>query len=355
MTEKDFSISIDGLNLNQKGSTFAKSPSNIALIKYWGKTEPQIPTNPSISYTLSKSFTETTLYFEPKKSENQIITVFLDEKEKQDFVPKIESFFKRISAYAPYLNRFDFTLKTYNSFPHSSGIASSASGMSAISACLVEMEKTLGIDHEDSLTRISFLSRLGSGSACRSVYQGLVSWGKSDFIENSSDLYATPLKNKIHPVFKTFHDAILLIHEGEKSVSSTVGHQLMNNHPYSELRFQEAKNNISKLIEILVSGDLKAFGKLVEHEALSLHAMMMLSDPAFILMKPNTIRAIEAIWEFRKTSNLDVYFTLDAGANIHLLYPDNIRDLVIEFIQSELLNFCQNQSVIFDQVNFDAL
>lgn len=355
MTEKDFVVSIEDLNLNIKSKTSAVSPSNIALIKYWGKTEPQIPTNPSISFTLSQSFTDTTLYFEPLKAEKSTIKVFLDDEEKQSFVPKIQSFFQRIETYAPYLKHFDFIIKTHNSFPHSSGIASSASGMSALSKCLVQMEKLLGMHHQNEQQRTSFLSRLGSGSASRSVYPGLVSWGKSEFIENSSDLYASPLNSEIHSVFKTFHDTILLIHEGEKSVSSTVGHQLMNNHPYAEIRFQEAKQNISKLIGILKTGDLAAFGALVEHEALTLHAMMMMSDPAFILMKPNTVKALEAIWAKRESSNLDLYFTLDAGANIHLLYPNAIQSQVEAFIASELLPLCQKKGVIYDKVNFNEI
>ena len=326
MLEKDFIISISEFNLKNSGAVSAKSPSNIALVKYWGKTEPQIPTNPSISYTLTNSFTETALKFEPKKGEFSEISVFLDRNSEPDFIPKIKKFFERIDAYAPYLKEFDFTLNTHNSFPHSSGIASSASGMSALSKCLMKMEAILGYNTGNEKQRSSFLSRLGSGSACRSVYPGLVAWGKSDYIINSSDLYAIPIRHEIHPVFTSFHDTILLIHEGAKSVSSTVGHQLMNNHPYAELRFEEAKKNIKKLLDILVNGDLEAFGKLVEHEALSLHAMMMLSDPAFILMKPKTVEALHNIWEFRTETKNPLFFTLDAGANIHLLYPDEAKE-----------------------------
>ncbi|MDG4949497.1 diphosphomevalonate decarboxylase [Weeksellaceae bacterium KMM 9724] len=355
MLAKDFIVQKSEFDLNKSGKVSAKSLSNIALVKYWGKTDPQIPTNPSISYTLTNSYTETTLSFEPKKANESEIRVFLDEVEKTDFVPKIKKFFQRIAEYAPYLEDYDFTLHTHNSFPHSSGIASSASGMSALSKCLIQMEVELGYKAKNQLQRSSFLSRLGSGSACRSVYPGLVTWGESEYIEGSSDLFAIPLEKDIHPVFKAFNDTILLIHEGTKSVSSTVGHQLMNNHPYAQLRFNEAKQNIKKLLEILKSGDLEAFGKLVEHEALSLHAMMMLSDPAFILMKPNTVSALDKLWEFRKETGLPLFFTLDAGANIHLLYPDEGKEKIEAFIQSNLLPLCQNEGIIYDRANFEVL
>jgi diphosphomevalonate decarboxylase len=71
--------------------------------------------------------------------------------------------------------------------------------------------------------------------------------------------------------------------------------------------------------EMLANGDLQRFIKLVEHEALTLHAMMMMSDPAFILMKTGTLEVINKIWDFRKETGLPLFFTLDAGANVHLL------------------------------------
>ena len=339
----------------KSGSVSAKSPSNIALVKYWGKKKNQIPTNSSISYTLTNSFTETELKFTPKTSDNFEVEVYLEGELKESFTPKIITFFERITAYIPFLNQFKFEVHTHNSFPHSSGIASSASGMSAMALCLVQIENILGanLSEENSLKKASFLARLGSGSACRSVYKGLVEWGENDFIEGSSDLFGTKYADaEIHDVFKTFHDTILLIHEGQKSVSSTVGHNLMNGHPYAERRFVEANDNLKALLPILKSGDIKAFGELVEHEALTLHAMMMMSNPAFILMKPNTVAALEKLWEFRRETGKHLYFTLDAGANVHLLYPAQDAEAIEIFIENELKQYCQNGNYIKDKVSF---
>ena len=200
----------------------------------------------------------------------------------------------------------------------------------------------------------SFLARLGSGSACRSLYNGLVVWGKTDEVAGSSDLYAVQYPNEeIHPIFKNFNDWVLLIHEGEKSVSSTVGHGLMKTNPYAERRFQEAHENFTILKEILKTGDLQNFIKLVEHEALTLHAMMMMSEPAFILMKTGTLEVINKIWNFRKETGLALFFTLDAGANVHLLFPeDSDSDKIKEFIVKELLQHTQNNGVVKDEMNF---
>ena len=128
----------------------------------------------------------------------------------------------------------------------------------------------------------------------------------------------------------------------------------MHNHPYAENRFQQAHDNLSKLIEIFKTGDLLKFIEVVESEALTLHAMMMTSLPYFILMKPNTLEIINKIWEFRKKSGLHLCFTLDAGANVHLLYPDSEKEEVLDFINSQLVGYCQNGHYICDNTGFGA-
>ena len=329
-------------------------PSNIALIKYWGKYEPQIPANPSISFTLSECKTITKMQFFPGEAFS--VKTFLAGKEERNFNLKIEKYFKSIEIYLPWILKGRYEISTLNTFPHSSGIASSASGFGAIAKCLMDLNQifTLNTDLEFQTRKASFLARLGSGSACRSLYNGLVVWGETPVFEGSSDLFAVKYPDEdIHPIFKNFKDWVLLINEGEKSVSSTVGHGLMKNNPYAETRFQEAKDNFFLMKEILKTGNLAEFITLVEHEALTLHAMMMMSEPAFILMKTGTLEVINKIWEFRKETNLSLFFTLDAGANVHLLFPNEIDcDKIEDFIESELLQFTQKGGVVKDEMKF---
>ena len=329
-------------------------PSNIALIKYWGKYKNQIPANPSISYTLNNCKTNTSMEF--LADEEFSVQTFLAGNEEPKFAEKIEKYFRNIEEYLPWILKGKYIIKTENTFPHSSGIASSASGFGAIAKCLMELEQQFsGIQDGDfKVRKASFLARLGSGSACRSLYDGLVVWGTTKEVEDSSDLYAVQYPNdEIHEVFKSFNDWVLLIHEGEKSVSSTVGHGLMNTNPYAERRFQEAHENFAVLKDILKSGDMPNFIKLVEHEALTLHAMMMMSDPAFILMKTGTLAVINKLWDFRRETGLPLFFTLDAGANVHLLFPAGTEeDAIREFIVKELLQFTQNNGVVKDVMRF---
>jgi diphosphomevalonate decarboxylase len=352
MTTQDF---IGKENFTIHTQTVSEScPSNIALIKYWGKYADQIPANSSISYTLNHCKTNTSMEFIADGAFS--VQTFLAGNEEVKFAEKIEKYFKNIEQYLPWILKGKYIIRTENTFPHSSGIASSASGFGAIAKCLMALDtsftgKTSG---EESLRKASFLARLGSGSACRSLYNGLVVWGKTDEVEGSSDLFGVQYPDaEIHDVFKNFNDWVLLIHEGQKSVSSTVGHGLMNTNPYAERRFQEARENFVPMKEILKKGDMERFIKLVEHEALTLHAMMMMSDPAFILMKTGTLAVINKIWDFRRETGLSLFFTLDAGANVHILFPNNgTEEQIKAFIEAELLQHTQKNGVVKDIMKF---
>ncbi len=346
------------IELPSEGVVVCTSPSNIALVKYWGKRPVQLPENASISFTLDLCRTTTSLRY--KKRDKTAVDfdfeLLFEGKPKSDFKPKIQSFFERVEKYVPFLKQYTFTIETSNTFPHSSGIASSASGMSALAYCIMQLEKKINSEITDAacLQKASFLARLGSGSACRSIEGPITVWGKHQEIRGSSDAFAIKFPYNIHHNFENYQDTILLIDKGEKQVSSTVGHDLMHGHPFSQKRFEQATTNITKLKEILNSGDLDAFIEVVESEALTLHAMMMTSLPYFILMKPNTLLVINKVWQYRKETGAKLCFTLDAGANVHLLYPNSEKDQVLDFIKSELVAYCQNGQYISDKIGLGA-
>jgi diphosphomevalonate decarboxylase len=203
--------------------------------------------------------------------------------------------------------------------------------------------------------KASFLARLGSGSASRSIKGPIVVWGKHPQIPESSDLYGVQFPYKVHSVFENYQDAILLVDKGEKQVSSSIGHNLMHAHPFAENRFKQANENLSKLSKILQDGNTKEFINLVESEALTLHAMMLTSNPYFILMKPNTLEIINKIWEYRAAQNSAICFTLDAGANVHVLYPFHEKAEVNKFIKNDLAIYCERNQFIIDTVGLGAM
>ena len=323
------------------------SPSNIALVKYWGKHGKQLPQNPSISFTLSECRSETFVDFE--KAEKFGFQFFFEGKENLAFGAKIEKFLLENQSFFPFINQLNLKVESRNTFPHSSGIASSASSMSAFVMCLLEIESQL-VGKQLDCQKASYFSRLASGSAARSVFPKMALWGATDCYKGSSDEFAVSLADDIHPIFKTYHDSILIVSGETKSVSSRAGHALMEGNPYAPARYVQANENIKNLLAALKSGDLDTFINITESEALQLHALMMCSIPSFILMKPNTLRIIEMVRNFRNETQIPLCFTLDAGPNVHLLYPETAAENVGYFVESKLIDYCADNQWIIDKV-----
>jgi diphosphomevalonate decarboxylase len=350
------------------GTATYSAPSNIALVKYWGKlshqknelglADAQIPANPSLSFTLKNCHTVTSMQFTRRENTTTAFSfeLLFEGQPKPEFHPKMEQFFVRISPYCPYLKNYHFIISSHNTFPHSSGIASSASGMAALAVNIMHLEQQLypELSADYVAQKASFLARLGSGSACRSIKGSAVVWGETLSIEGSSNQYGISFPGEIHSVFEQYQDTILLVDKGEKQVSSTVGHELMHGHPFAQNRFAQAHEHLAQLKEVFATGNLDQFIALVESEALTLHAMMMCSQPYFILMKPNTLEIIQRIWQFRSRTNTPICFTLDAGANVHVLYPLAYKESCLQFIQAELVGYCQKEQYICDEIGNGA-
>ena len=228
--------------------------------------------------------------------------------------------------------------------------------MSCLSSCLVDIESLNSKSKEDSyyMKKKSFIARLGSGSASRSTEGPITLWGSSNSYLGSSDLYAINISDDVNKVFHDYQNSILIIDPGVKKISSSIGHKLMNENPFSNTRFDLARNNISRLKEIFKSGHLDDFINLTESEALMIHSLMLSSNPYFILMKPNTLEVIQRVLEFRKDTKLPVSFTLDAGSNVHLLYPNSVKESIQKFIEADLLKFCKSKTHIHDSLGMGS-
>ena len=330
-----------------RGKVGWQSPSNIALVKYWGKRGRQIPQNPSISFTLSDCLSETFIGFE--KADHFGFSFYFEGKETPAFGAKIEKFLLDYQAFFPFINQLALTVESRNTFPHSSGIASSASSMSAFVMGLIEIENQI-VGKQFDFQKASYFSRLASGSAARSVFPKMALWGATPCFEGSSDEYAVSLEDEIHPAFKTYRDSILIVSGETKSVSSRAGHALMEGNPYAPARYAQANENIKDLLSALKSGDLDTFINITESEALQLHALMMCSNPSYILMKPNTLNLINKIREFREETKIPLCFTLDAGPNVHLLYPESEAEKVEDYLKNVLTDYCDQNRWIADRV-----
>ena len=119
---------------NIQGEVAWRAPSNIALIKYWGKYGNQLPKNASISFTLNNAFTETSVKYAAKENNDKNIDLkfYFEGKENPKFAEKIQKFLESIIPHFPFLTYVSLEINSSNSFPHSTGIASSASSMAAL-------------------------------------------------------------------------------------------------------------------------------------------------------------------------------------------------------------------------------
>lgn len=326
-------------------------PSNIAIVKYWGKTGDQIPCNSSLSITLSKSFTELDLELVEKKSTDAVeLDYYFEGNKNEQFEDRVRKYLIKQADQFSFLKDYGLKFNSKNSFPHSAGIASSASSFGAIALALLDAEQHFSdqkLSEAAFLKKASHLARLGSGSASRSMYGGYALWGNNEEVADSSNEYAIEI-TEVHENFKDMQDAILIVESEPKKVSSSVGHSLMNEHPYAKMRFEQANKRTVELLSVLKSGDYDKFIEIAESEALTLHAMMLTSKNYYMLFKAGTILAINKIMDFRKETNIPICFTLDAGPNVHVLYPGKYKEAVEEFLKNNLNNCVQE--IIFDEL-----
>ena len=225
--------------------------------------------------------------------------------------------------------------------------------MSALALCLCDLDEQInGRNHtaNDFLKKVSEVAREASGSASRSVFPFMASWG--NFQEGTSDLWATSVdKAIIHSHFHEYCDSIAIVDGAEKAVSSRAGHALMDAHPFKENRYKRARENTKELLVALKNGNLEKFIEIVEEEALMLHALMMTSSPSVLLLKPESLEIIQKVRLLRSESKIPICFTIDAGPNIHILYPKAYKDKVLRWLEQELSSI----KVLHDEVGFGPL
>ena len=292
------------------------APSNIALIKYMGKEGENIPTNVSLSYTLSK-FT-TTVNLQTAKSCDEFIN------EDGWNALQIEKFINHLKYIKKLLNFSGFfRIKSHNNFPHSVGVASSASSFAALTkvayAAICEIQqKKLPDAH-----CMSEISRRGSGSSCRSFFSPWSIW-RGEFAE--------PLDLKIGNLE---HDLILITREAKKIFSSQA-HQLVRSSLLFQGRKERAENRCRHLINALKCNDWRDAHQICWEEFHDMHALFETSSPHFSYIMPQTVFILNSVEEFWRKHNDGPIATLDAGPNVHLLWrnPD-LRIKFMDFLVSE--------------------
>jgi diphosphomevalonate decarboxylase len=304
----------------------AEAPANIAFVKYWGARDlaRAIPVNPSISMTLSRCVSRTTVDFVPRPGEDE---VWLGRwEERGSWTDPGDAFRRRVLAHLAELRRrHGFAagagrcrVVTENSFPAAAGLASSASGFAALAVAAAAVLRPASAAPPEP-AELSVLARAsGSGSAARSVMGGYVGWpapgGDPD----------DPPAVQLHPASHwPLCDVIAVVEAGAKEVPSLAGHRLAATSPYFERRLEELPRRLDAVRRALADRDLAALGPVLEEEAIDLHLIAMSCRPPVFYWAPATLAVLAAVRALR-ADGAGAWCTMDAGANVHVVTaPDD--------------------------------
>ncbi len=298
----------------------AIAPSNIAFVKYWGKSDPdlRLPLNDSLSMNTDQAFTTTTVEFSKKYTADSVEIIFdgnlvpMAQKESQRVIAHLERIRQKTKCW-------EFArVVTHNSFPMGTGAASSASGFAALTVAACGATGSVFSERE-----LTLLARIGSGSACRSIPDGFVLWKSA---ETSDESYA-------YSIFPDNHwnlvDIIVFVDMQKKKVSTTDGMEYVQSSPFWKARVESVPATIEKVIEALRKKNIDDLGHCIESDSFSMHAVMMTQTPPILYWSDATLRVFQAIWEARE-QGAKAYCTVDAGANVHVICEESSMEKVVD-------------------------
>lgn len=284
------------------GKATAVANPNIAFLKYWGRVDDtlNLAANPSLSMNLAALTTVTTVEFRPRLPAD---TVMIDgQLATGQALSRVLAHLDRVRTLAGIDDRA--LVASRNDFPAGTGLASSASAFAALSLAAT---RAAGFRLDEAA--LSRLARLGSGSACRSVPAGFTLWdGDSD--QTSFARQVAP------PEHWDLCDAVAIISHRHKDVGSYNGHALASSSPLHAGRLKAVSALLPMVRLAIEQRDLTSLGPAIEADALAMHGVMMTSNPSLLYWQPGTIAVLQAVRAWRH-DGLEVYFTIDAGPNVH--------------------------------------
>ncbi len=294
-----------------KRTATAVAPSNIAFVKYWGVRDPALtlPYNESLSMNLDACSTTTSVTFDDTLQTDEVIIEWYGQPSRPTTGRPYEravAQLDRVRARAGLAARA--VVRSANTFPADAGIASSAAGFAALTRAAVAAAG-LHLDERE----LSILTRLsGSGSACRSIPDGFVHW-RDDGTDAGS--YAVSVAE---PEAWALADVVAVVDAGIKRVTSADNHRLAASSPYFPTRLEEIPGRIEQSLRAIRERDLQALGEVCEADAVSMHLVAMTSRPPTFYWNAGTMAVIHALHRWREEGLL-AYFTMDAGANVHVI------------------------------------
>ena len=306
----------------------ARAHSNIALIKYWGKidSELHIPQNNSLSLTQDAFYTDTKVTFSNDLKEDEFYLNY--DKQDKNEVDKISRFIDIFRDIAK--TKLNCIVETHNSMPSAAGFGSSASAYAALTKALND---ALNLNLEDR--ELSILARRGSGSACRSIYPGLVEWQQGNSNETS---FAVPFDNADFPICTI----TMALSGARKKFSSRKGMQIsVDTSPYYSAWKEYSKKSLDDIKKAIKDKNITKIGEIAEQNALAMHSLTITAQPSFFYFNEDTLKAINAVHNLRD-QGYALHFTIDAGPNIVIICDfadaNQIKELLkLEFPTKDLI------------------
>lgn len=307
----------------ERGEAFA--PSNIALCKYWGKRnrELNLPINASLSVSLAHLGSKT-IVTESDTGKDRVVLNGVEQAEDSKFARKVVEF---VSLFRADLSQ-PVLVDTQNNIPTAAGLASSASGFAALMLALNQFYRL-----DLTPAQLSVCARMGSGSASRSVFTGFVEW-QMGVRDDGMDSHAVPLDTS----WPDLRVGLVKVTTAAKKVDSRAGMQrtVESAHLYQSWPLQAAAD-LEKLHLAIEQQDFMLLGETAEQNALSMHATMIASWPPLLYWQPESVAAMHKIWELR-ADGLPLYFTMDAGPNIKILFREqDTADVTAAFPELEVV------------------
>ncbi len=273
-----------------------KASSDIALIKYWGKKDEilRLPENGSISMILSGLDTVTTVEFDEKLTQDEVIIQGESEEGEAGRVAKHLDRIRKLAGKEVFAK-----VVSNNTFPKGTGL--SGSGFAAVT---IAATKAIGLNLNEKET--SILARQGSGTACRCVCGGIVEWKDGETSETS---YSETIFPKD---YFDVRDVVAVVDEGKKLISSTAGHATAGTSPFYKVRLEHIKDKIESVRLAIKEKDFDKLGNLVESEALEFHSILLTSKPSMIAWYPGSVEVMLAVQAMRR-DGIKAYFTINTG------------------------------------------
>lgn len=291
-------------------SARAVAPSNIALVKYWGKRDGRLnlPAMGSLSVSLRNLETQSQVTFLDEEGDDEI---FLDgQPVNASGVERVGRMLEVLRAKTEVQGRA--RIESSSNFPVGAGIASSASGMAAVA-----LAASAAAGWKASREEVSALARLGSGSACRSIFGGYVEWrkGVAPGGEDSHGVEVAPYE------YWELDVLVAVVDSGPKKISSGKGMvQSARTSSFYPAWVAGNEPDLESARTALSNRDFEALGQVTESSALKMHATMMTGSPSILYWRPGTLEVLEWMAELR-ASGVSCFFTMDAGPNVKLFFP----------------------------------